>query len=164
MRPAILVLAIVSILAVPAASAQTVCAQAPVTTWTVQYFEKWEEAVAKMVANSAYKDTMSIVPVRSATKNGYVVSFEKIINFTNDCPPKPIETIEQDTLGWHRQLIDSPSLAEAFVAALPSGTPVSLMSLHAGYAAGAGSPGRRRGVTHSSVMFPQRGVVVLWFE
>lgn len=164
MRSSLALLALIIVVGGPVLSAQNACGQPPVSMWTVQFFERWEDAVAKMVSNSAYKDTMSIVPVKSTAKNGYVVSFEKTINFTNDCPPKPIETIEENTLGWHRQLVDSPSLAEAFVASLPNGTPVSLVSLHAGYAAGSGKPARRRTATHSSVVFPQRGIVVLWHE
>ena len=157
-------LALSAVLFVPSLSAQTVCGQAPLTTWTVQFFERWEDAVAKIVANSAFRSTTALVPVRSATKNGYVVTFEKVINFTNDCPPRPIETIEENTPGWHRELVDSPTLGEAFVAGLPMGTPVGMISLYTGYSAGESVPSRRRGATHSSVMFPQRGLVILYFD
>ena len=162
-RTLLLTLSLLSILVAPSLSAQSVCAQAPVTTWVVQFFERWEDAVAKMVANSAFENTMALVPVRSATKNGYVVTYEKVINFTTDCPPRPIETIEENTPGWHRELLDSPTLGEAFVASLPMGTPVGMISLYTGYRAGESVPSRRRGATHSSVMFPQRGLVVLYY-
>jgi hypothetical protein len=163
MRNLLLILSLFAILVSPSLAAQTVCGQAPVTTWTVQFFERWEDAVAKMVANSAFRNTMALVPVRSATKNGYVVTYEQVINFTNDCPPRPIGSLEKDTPGWHRQLLDSPTLGEAFVASLPMGTPVGMTSLYAGYSAGESVPSRRRGATHSSVTFPQRGLVVLYF-
>ena len=164
MKTLLLALSLTAVLMAPSLSAQTVCGQAPVTTWTVQFFERWEDAVAKMVANTAFQNTMALVPVRSATKNGYVVTFEKVTHFTNDCPPRPIGTIEENTPGWHRDLLDSPTLGEAFVAGLPMGTPVGMVSLYTGYSAGESVPSRRRGATHSSVIFPQRGLVVLYFD
>ncbi|HEU4523319.1 MAG TPA: hypothetical protein VFT12_15020 [Thermoanaerobaculia bacterium] len=157
-------LAVALLLAVPAANAQTVCAQPPVPTWTVQFFDTWQGAVAKMVANSAYNDTMSLIPVRSATKNGYLVAFEKMVHYDNQCPPQPLDAAEENTAGWHREMFDSPALAQAFVASLSSGTPVAMTSLYAGYTAGIDAGGgRRRGATHSSLGLPPRGIVVMWF-
>lgn len=165
MKVTTLAIALATLLSAPVLEAQTVCAQSPVTTWTVQFFERWQDAVAKMVANAAYDDTMSIVPIRSATKNGYLVSFEQVIHYTNDCPPRPIGTVEENTAGWKRHLVVSPAMAEAYVAALPSGTPVGMTTLYAGYSAGLPErSGRRRGATHSSVSFPPRGIVVMWFQ
>jgi hypothetical protein len=164
MKVLLLTLSLSAVLAAQPLSAQTVCGQAPVTTWMVQFYERWEDAVAKIVANSAFQNTMALVPIRSATKNGYVVTYEKVIHFTNDCPPRPIDNIEVNSPGWHRELLDSPTLGEAFVAGLPMGTPVGMISLYSGYSAGELVPSRRRGATHSSVMFPQRGLVVLYFD
>ena len=165
MKHTILAFALATAFAVPSLHAQTVCAQAPVATWAVQFFDRWQDAVSKMIANAAYDETMSLVPIRGARKTGYLVSFEKIINYDNECPPRPIDLIEENTAGWKRHLADSPALAEAFVAALPAGTPVGMTTFYAGYASGVpeGSA-RRRGVTHSSMAFPPRGIVVMWFE
>jgi hypothetical protein len=149
----------------PALSAQEACGQPPVTVWTVQFFDQWEQAAAKMVANAAFNNTMTLVPVASVSKTGYLVSFAQQITYTDDCPPRAIDPIEKDSAGWHRQVLDTPALAEAFAAAMPEGTPMAFTTLYGGYSAGESAiSGRRRGVTHSAVAFPPRGVAVMWFD
>src|SRR5688572_23991473 len=116
--------------------AQETCAAAPTPTWSVQFFERWEDAVAKIVSNNAYRDTAALIPVRSATKNGYVLPYERWIEYTNDCPPLPIGVADENSDGWRRITLDTPALAESFAAGLLTGTPVAISTLHVGYAAG----------------------------
>jgi hypothetical protein len=147
--------------------AQETCAAAPTPTWTVQFFERWEDAVAKIVSNNAYRDSAALIPIRSATKNGYVVTYERWIEYTTDCPPQPIGVADENTEGWRRTVLDTPAMAESFITGLLKGTPVAISTLHVGYAAGneeaAPVTTTRRRATNE-VTFAPRGMVVVWYD
>lgn len=163
-----LIVALVLVAASDTASAQVRCAIPPTPQWPVQFYERWQDVAAAMVSADAYGSTFQAVKINSASKTGFAVTFEVLQHYT-DC--QPANAIPASTAGWHRALLASPSAAEAFAAALPTGTPVGIITFHGGYTAGAWSDSSRlRGVTHAlptaplSSWFAPRATIVLYFD